>query len=238
MFCFSFTVGSQRILEASRIHQKQSTLVNGSKSSGRKSDGDDNDDSLYPVLAGVVKEELERSMKPEFLNRIDEIVVFEPLTGNTLTSIAMLSVEKMLNRAEKELNMNVDVSKQILERVTNVGSAQADTFGARPLRRAVQRYVEDCLSDAMVQGFLVPGDTAFMDLAIPSGVDGKEIVVISRGRDKQTLRLEVDESSGGIDTVAPSAASRDESSFEEEEVFQTRTKKKKTRSDDEDTLAI
>jgi hypothetical protein len=135
------------------------------------------DQTLYTQLIAVVKEELEASMKPEFLNRIDEIVVFSPLSGSDLALIAGLIVDKIITRASQEHTMQLTVTSDLVDKIVREGSTSADEFGARPMRRAAQRFVEDSLSDAIIQGFLKSGDVATISLA-PPHLDGKDRVVI------------------------------------------------------------
>ena len=78
------------------------------------------------------------------------------------------------------------------------GSANADEFGARPMRRAAQRYVEDSLSDAIIKGFMDAGETATLSLA-PPHLDGKDRVLVRCG--DKTLEVEVEDASGGIGSV-------------------------------------
>ena len=163
------------------------------------------DHALYPRLIEVVKEELEAAMKPELLNRIDEIVVFSPLSSADLSLIARLNIAKIVARASEEHSMDLQVSPDLTARIVHEGSANADQFGARPMRRAAQRYVEDALSDAIIQGFLASGDKATLSLA-PPHLDGKDrVLVSSKG---ETLEVEIEDASGGIGS-APRKSSDD-----------------------------
>lgn len=150
-------------------------------------------EQLYSELMQVVKEELEAKMKPELLNRIDEIIVFSPLRKNDLNAIAQLIIAKTLKRAEKEQDMILEVEQCIVDQIVHEGSAKGDQFGARPIRRAVQRYVEDSLSDAIIQGFLTKNDHATLELI------GLNQVRLTRKRDGESLVVQV-ERSGGIDS--------------------------------------
>ncbi|MBO5005200.1 MAG: ATP-dependent Clp protease ATP-binding subunit, partial [Clostridia bacterium] len=99
--------------------------------------------------------------RPEFLNRIDEIVVFEQLDNNQLLEIIELMLsETKLVLSDKNIIMNVsDEAKNfILQKGTDV------KYGARPLRRAIQRYVEDELSDLILKQELQNGATVNIDL--------------------------------------------------------------------------
>ncbi len=161
----------------------------------------DSPDMLYDKLSRVVKDELETTMRPEFLNRIDEIVVFAPLDSEQLAMVAELTVQQALERAE----MEITVHPSLITQVRHEGSAHADEFGARPMRRAAQRYVEDPLSDAILQGFLKKGDSAVLDVG-----SGRSIR-ITRMRDGAHIEVAVEDSGGGIGDVgrAKRAANRE-----------------------------
>lgn len=153
------------------------------------------DHSMYGELSNVVKEELEKQMKPELLNRIDEIVVFSPLSRTDLFEIAQLLVDKIVSRAETEQKMRLTVHPSVIERIMDEGIANADQFGARPMRRAAQRYVEDSLSDAIVQGFLTQSDEATLVMAEHKG---KDRVTVKRSRDGASIVVEIEDAEGGI----------------------------------------
>jgi hypothetical protein len=155
-------------------------------------------DDLYSKMASVVKDELENKLKPELLNRIDEIIIFSPLSADNLKMIAGLIIDRTLTRARKEQEMELVVGQTIVDQIVLEGSAKANQFGARPMRRAAQRYVEDSLSDAIIQGFLVKGSTAALELV------GPNLIEIRRD-DNATLLVRTEDSSGGIDGGAMQA---------------------------------
>lgn len=149
----------------------------------------------YNEMSDVVKEELEDVIKPELLNRIDEIIVFAPLSGTDLTSIAQLIVDQTAKRAEKERNVSIKIGPSLLQKIVDDGSSNAAQFGARPMRRAVQRYFEDTVSDAIIRGFVQDFDDVTVDLAENS--DG-EWVDITRKSDGQKILSRVEDANGGI----------------------------------------
>jgi ATP-dependent Clp protease ATP-binding subunit ClpC len=103
---------------------------------------------------------LERSFRPEFLNRIDEIIVFEPLTKQNVLQI----VDIMLNRLNKHLEsqkVSVEVTDAAKEFLAEQG--YDPKFGARPLARAIRRYIENPLSSRIIGGEFDPGDTVTVD---------------------------------------------------------------------------
>ena len=93
-----------------------------------------------------------RAFNPEFLNRLDEIILFLSLSDDDLIKIMDLLVEginKNLETKQIKIKLNDDAAKYILEKTC------ADrSYGARPLRRALQKYIEDPLSEALIQGIL------------------------------------------------------------------------------------
>ena len=103
-------------------------------------------------MEDLVKSELKRVFNPEFLNRLDEVILFTSLTDEDLIQIIGLMVGQInasLARKQIKLRLTEDAAKQILEKTC------ADRgYGARPLRRALQKYIEDPLSEALIQGLL------------------------------------------------------------------------------------
>ncbi|MEK7407689.1 MAG: ATP-dependent Clp protease ATP-binding subunit [Acidobacteriota bacterium] len=100
----------------------------------------------------MVMSEVKRAFNPEFLNRLDEVILFQSLTDDDLIRIIALMVEQInQNLAAKQIKIRLapETSKYILEKTCNDRS-----FGARPLRRALQKYIEDPLSEALIQGSL------------------------------------------------------------------------------------
>lgn len=204
-------VGSQRILELSRLesaaHRGENNIdANGAVSAEQQKE---NDDILYGKLSETVKAELESSMKPELLNRMDEIVVFSPLSQTDLASITNLILDKIVKRAASEQDLTLSIGTALSAKVMEEGSSSAAQFGARPMRRAAQRFFEDAISDALVRGFLKKGDDAVVDLI---GGDEDEAsrhytVQIRRTIDGSTLRILVDKVSQGIGRSSAKASS-------------------------------
>jgi ATP-dependent Clp protease ATP-binding subunit ClpC len=111
-------------------------------------------------MRAKVNEELKRHFKPEFLNRVDETIVFPQLTKPELLQIVDLFVkrlgERMLDR-----DMTVELTQPAKERLIDIGFDPA--LGARPLRRAVQHEVEDKLSERILHGELNSGEHVLID---------------------------------------------------------------------------
>ena len=108
-----------------------------------------------------VMDSLKETFRPEFLNRVDEIVVFEQLNHEQLLQIVNLMLDdtkKVLADKNITLEISEDVKKFLLEKGTDI------KYGARPLRRAIQRYLEDELSDMILRSELLNGDTIVVSL--------------------------------------------------------------------------
>ena len=106
------------------------------------------------------------------------------------------------SRAQLEKNFEASVSPALLQKITAAGSNLADRFGARPMRRAVQKYYEDCLSDSIVQGFVGDGDSVSFDLDESRGGEEAEAVVVARrASDDEELRIVIGESATDVDAL-------------------------------------
>ncbi|KFF59143.1 NDP-hexose 4-ketoreductase, partial [Cryobacterium sp. MLB-32] len=123
----------------------------------------------YERMAGKVKDELKKHFKPEFLNRVDEVIVFPQLTKPELLQIVDLFIKRLGVRL-LDRDMTVELTIAAKEHLIEVGFDP--TLGARPLRRAIQREVEDRLSEKILQGELNAGDHVHVDF-----VDGKFVFV-------------------------------------------------------------
>jgi len=106
----------------------------------------------YERMKGKVNEELKKSFRPEFLNRVDETIVFPQLTKPELVQIVDLFIKRLAVRLE-DRDMTIEVSQAAKDRLIEIGFDPA--LGARPLRRAVQREVEDKLSEQILHGQLL-----------------------------------------------------------------------------------
>ena len=113
------------------------------------------------VDKGKIEDRLKDVFRPEFLNRIDEIIVFDSLQKEELLQIVDLMLKDTIN-ALNQKDISFEISKEakqfILEKGTNI------KFGARPLRRAIQRYIEDEISEKILRGEVVDGQTIKVDL--------------------------------------------------------------------------
>jgi len=98
----------------------------------------------------MVMAEVKKTLSPEFINRIDEIVVFDSLSEEQLRAIARIMIER-LNAGLEERKIRIEVTDEVCAWLVET-TCQDRSFGARPLRRAIQRYIEDALSEAMIRG--------------------------------------------------------------------------------------
>ena len=112
-----------------------------------------------------VMEEVKHLFKPEFINRIDEIIVFHALTRENISDIASHMLESFRNRAKEQMDLTVRYGKSVVEFVAEKGFDK--DYGARPLRRAIQNQIEDALAQELVNGTVKIGDT--VKIAVKSG---------------------------------------------------------------------
>ncbi|MCX7727108.1 MAG: AAA family ATPase, partial [Chitinispirillaceae bacterium] len=127
--------------------------------------GKNNEADNYEAMKSRVLEELKKIFNPEFLNRVDETIVFYPLSKNELSKIVniqLAEVEKRLSEKEIKLQIPNEVKSYIVEQ------GYDPILGARPLRRAIQRLVEDPLAEEFLKNRFKDGDTIILSLA-----DGK-----------------------------------------------------------------
>ena len=156
--------------------------------------------AAYERVVGLVKGELVGQFRPEFLNRLDEVVVFRPLRSVELQSVARLLVASVAEAASAELGSRLDVSDAFLDRVVSDGTADP-RYGARPMRRAVARLLEDPLAEAIMGGFIKAGDDAHVDVQQDSNGN---VVTVMNMRNRAKRSFAVAGNSGGIeDAKAP-----------------------------------
>ncbi len=114
----------------------------------------------YQEMKGMLMEVLARSFRPEFLNRIDETVVFHPLGRDHIESIARIQLQALLQRLEG-MGYQVELRETLLSHLAEAGFDPV--YGARPLKRAIQQWVENPLAQAILRGQVVPGGKLVLD---------------------------------------------------------------------------
>ena len=113
-------------------------------------------DENYEDMKVAVMEVVGTHFRPEFINRVDEVVVFHPLGGEQIHGIAKVQIE-LLNRRLKDQEMSLELDAAAMKLLADVG--YDPVYGARPLKRAIQRMIENPLAQRLLQGEFVPGDT-------------------------------------------------------------------------------
>ena len=124
-------------------------------------DGIDSEGEITQEARKQVDELLKRSFRPEFLNRLDEIVFFKPLTYENIKSILDLILEKLAGRL-KERQINLIVEKKARNKL--IATGYDPQFGARPLKRCVQGQLETLLAKSILENDIAPGSTIVVDL--------------------------------------------------------------------------
>nr|BBI37198.1 Clp protease ATP binding subunit [Palmaria palmata] len=123
--------------------------------------GESQVDSQYSRIKTLVNEELKQYFRPEFLNRLDEIIVFRQLTKDEVREIADIMLNEVFERI-KQQEIQLDVTERFKNRLVDEG--YNPSYGARPLRRAVMRMLEDSLAEEVLSGKIKAGDSAVVDV--------------------------------------------------------------------------
>ncbi|HEX7387828.1 MAG TPA: ATP-dependent chaperone ClpB [Castellaniella sp.] len=124
-------------------------------------------DQPYEVVKEVIRDELKTAFRPEFLNRIDEIVVFHGLDASHIEPIARIQLKRLAERVAQQ-EMRLEVTDAAVKELARVG--YDPVFGARPLKRAIQQYVENPVARLILEGKFGPRDV------IPVDWDGEKFV--------------------------------------------------------------
>ncbi|NNF28587.1 MAG: ATP-dependent Clp protease ATP-binding subunit [Gemmatimonadetes bacterium] len=126
--------------------------------------------SNYEIIQGKVKEEIERAFNPEFLNRVDDTIVFHPLSKSEIGEIVQILLKEVQGRLADE-EMTIELTPGAVEFLVEKG--YDEKFGARPLKRAIQRFLEDPLSEKILMAEFSAGDEIEVDL----GEDGEALTL-------------------------------------------------------------
>jgi ATP-dependent Clp protease ATP-binding subunit ClpC len=151
---------------------------------------EDASDSQYNRIKSLVNEELKQYFRPEFLNRLDEIIVFRQLNRQEVMLIADIMLKEVFGRLT-EKGIRLEVSDRFKERLLQEG--YNPSYGARPLRRAIMRLLEDSLAEEILSGRIGEGDTALVDVD-----EGGNILVTGE-------KTEQDSEDSGQDDALPQA---------------------------------
>ncbi len=143
----------------------------------------------YEKMKEMLQHELEEAFRPEFLNRLDETIVFRKLTHENLVQIVDLELEKLASRM-KGKGIELEVSQEGKDFLIENGTDEK--FGARPLRRAIEQYLEDPLSESMLRGEFSGKNTVLVSVKKPASDDQKpslllEGVVVETTEDAEPL---------------------------------------------------
>ena len=160
------------VIMTSNIGSK--VIEKGGGGLGFEFSGESAEESQYTRIRSLVNEELKQYFRPEFLNRLDEIIVFRQLTRDEVKEIAEIMLKEVFGRMG-EKGITLTVSDAFKERLVEEGYNPA--YGARPLRRAVMRLLEDSLAEEVLTGRIKDGDHAEVDVD-----ENKKVVVRHKGR--------------------------------------------------------
>ena len=149
-------VGAQRIIEPK-------TLGFADKPTAEQS---------YEKMKTGVMEEVKKMFRPEFINRIDEILVFHSLSDDEMNRICSLLCEDLIRRADKQLGIKLKVTPALRKHI--VAEYSDPKMGARPLKRAIQKVIEDALSEKLLVEEILPGQT------VTAGFRGGNVVFDGR----------------------------------------------------------
>jgi ATP-dependent Clp protease ATP-binding subunit ClpC len=139
---------------------------------------EDASESQYNRIRSLVNEELKQYFRPEFLNRLDEIIVFRQLKKEEIKEIADIMLRDVFKRLQDQ-GITLEVTERFKDRLVDEGYNQS--YGARPLRRAIMRLLEDSLAEEILAGRIKNGDVAVVD------VDTEGQVKVLQGEKRELL---------------------------------------------------
>ena len=155
------------IIMTSNIGSK--VIEKGGGGLGFEFSGGDAEETNYNRIRSLVNEELKQYFRPEFLNRLDEIIVFRQLSRDEVKEISEIMLKEVFTRMQ-EKGITLTVTEAFKERLVDEG--YNPSYGARPLRRAVMRLLEDSLAEEFLSGRIGEGDTALVDVD-----DDKQVII-------------------------------------------------------------
>jgi len=160
------------IIMTSNIGSK--VIEKGGGGLGFEFGGGDVEETQYNRIRSLVNEELKQYFRPEFLNRLDEIIVFRQLSRDEVKQIAEIMLKEVFSRM-RDKGIDLSVTESFKERLVEEG--YNPSYGARPLRRAVMRLLEDSLAEEFLSGRIGEGDAALVDIN-----DDKQVVIRKQER--------------------------------------------------------
>lgn len=134
--------------------------------------GDSSEEKDHEYMKNGVMEEVKRLFKPEFLNRIDDMIVFHALTKDEVKDIADLLLRNFVDRVKKQMNIELKYGEAVKNYIFDKGYDKK--YGARPLRRAIQNEIEDKLAEEILSGNISAGHTVRISV-VKSGVKFKQL---------------------------------------------------------------
>jgi ATP-dependent Clp protease ATP-binding subunit ClpC len=137
-----------------------------------KTDEDLEEKLAYKDMRKKLTDALKRVFRPEFINRVDSVIIFRSLNKENLRQIVNLEIEKVAERL-KEHELVIQPTEAALDLIAELGYDRE--YGARPLKRVIQTKIEDPLSDALLNGGFADGDTVVIDVEV--GEEQPEIVL-------------------------------------------------------------
>lgn len=117
----------------------------------------ENEKTKYDTMKKNVMDQVKKTFKPEFLNRIDDIIVFHTLTKDEVAEISSIMIKELLDRIKENLDVELEVSTECMNKIIELG--YDSSYGARPLRRAIQTNIEDLFAEKMLDGEFSRGDS-------------------------------------------------------------------------------
>jgi ATP-dependent Clp protease ATP-binding subunit ClpC len=180
------------------------------------------EEEKYKRMKDAVQEEMKRAFRPEFLNRLDDIVIFKHLTRDDMRQIVDIMKKDLDNRL-KERGMLIDLTEEVKDKVAVEGYNRA--YGARPMRRSIQKLLEDPLSDSLINGDIEDGDRVEANLEFNEEFpkekvydENEEVTEETKDTDKRKALIKADIKFKVIEKLSPE---------KQEELKKSTIKKKK-----------
>ena len=136
----------------------------------------------YEEMRSKLLKELKKTFRPEFINRVDSVVVFHSLSKDNIRDIVSLELDKVRKRL-KEKKLTMEITEEGADLLADLG--YNPEMGARPLRRVIQQKIENQLSDALLSGDFEEGDAVLVDAEYPEGEEEEGEIVLKKGDPSQ-----------------------------------------------------